>query len=110
MQNRYALKIREGKVVEFLVNGREADPLLDREGRRNLAEERRRRESYDIDGLFDVIDELVAQDRSAGRTNFTRARFDKTDGHLLYYQRQVAGKQQQQIQVDLKQISAGSGP
>src|SRR5439155_13606841 len=60
VQNRYSLKIRGGKIAEFLVNGREAEPLLDRNGNRNAAEERRQREAWDIDGLFDVIDELMA--------------------------------------------------
>jgi hypothetical protein len=112
------LKIRGGEIVEFLVNGRGPEPLLDREGKPNLAEERRQRESYDIDGLFDSIDELMQQDRSAGRATFARARFDKTDGHLQFYERQVRvpvserllqTRREQQIQVDMKRVPGG-GP
>jgi hypothetical protein len=116
VQNRYTLKIRGGQIVEFLVNGREAEPLLDREGHRNTAEERRQRENYDIDGLFDAIEELMQQDRIAGRTTFTRARFDKTDGHLQFYERQVQvpksegeaeTRREQQIQVNYTRVETG---
>jgi hypothetical protein len=109
MRNRYALKIRAGKIVEFLVNDRTPEPLLNREGQEDFAAERYQVEEYDIDGLFDAIEKLMTDDRKANRSNFTRARFDKTDGHLQYYQRQVGGRQAQQIQVELKRVPPGGG-
>jgi len=102
MRNTYDLKVRDGQIVEFHVNGRNPESLFDKGGNRNVAEERAQRQAWDIDGLFDVIEELMDQDRSAGRRTFTRARFDKTDGHLLLYQRQVNRVQEQQIHVDLR--------
>lgn len=96
------LQVRGGQTIGFLLNGREPEPLLDRDGHRNVAEERRQRMSYDIDGLFDAIEEFMELDRRENRRSFLRARFDKSDGHVVLFTRQVQGKRVPHIQVELK--------
>lgn len=98
------VQVRGGKVTSFLLNGREPEPLLDREGKRLIDEERRQRASYDIDGLFDAIEEFIDIDRREKRKSFLRARFDKNDGHVILFTRQVQGKRVPHIQVELKRV------
>src|SRR5262249_37685505 len=50
-----ALKVRNGQIVDFPLNGQPPQPVLDEKGERNLAREREIREGFDIDGLFDSI-------------------------------------------------------
>src|SRR5262245_21712200 len=104
IKNIYDVRVRGGRVVEFKVNGRDPEPLQSR------AEERRQREMYDIDGLFDAVTDLMEQDRRAGRKAFTRARFDKADGHLLLFQRQYQGRREQHIQVEMTRVPPEAQP
>jgi hypothetical protein len=99
------LHVRGGKITEFLVRGKEPEPLLNRDDSRNEQAERARRESYDMAGLFDSIEEFMDKDRRDGRTSFIRARFDKTDGHVVRFSRQVDGKQQPHIKVELIRVN-----
>src|SRR5262245_27323812 len=101
---KYFGQVRAGQVVGFLVNGREPDALFRPDGTRNLDAERRQRDYYDIAGLFDAIEELMALDAREGRKSFLRARFDKSDGHLMLFSRQVDGLRNPYIQVDLKRV------
>lgn len=103
--DRIDLQVRGGKIVSFLLNGREPEPLLDRDNKRNVDEERRQRESYDIDGLFDAMEEFMQIDKREANRSFLRASFDKHDGHVTLFTRQVSGKRGvPQIQVELKRV------
>jgi len=102
--DRMDLQVRGGKVVSFLLNGREPEPLLDPQGQRKVEDERRQRESYDIDGLFDAIQEFLEIDKREGNRTFLRASFDKRDGHVVTFTRQLNGKRVPQIQVELKRV------
>jgi hypothetical protein len=104
VRDRMDLQVRGGTVVGFLLNGREPEPLLDRDGRRNIEEERRQRASYDIDGLFDAIEEFLNNDRRSGIRSFLRARFDKNDGHVMIFIRQVDRIRSPMIRVELKPV------
>lgn len=108
IRNKYEVQIREGLVTGFLINGTEPDRLLSRDGAPLLEEERRRREMYDIDGLFDSIEDLMSQDRSAGRQSFMRARFDKKTGYPLIFTRQFQRRKEQQIRVEMKVVEPKS--
>jgi len=99
------VSVRGGKVTGFLLNGREPEPLLTLDGRRNIDEERRQRESYDIDGLFAAIEEFIEMDRRENRRTFMRARFDKKDGHVTMFTRQVKGKRVPHVQVEMKKVN-----
>jgi hypothetical protein len=96
------LKVRDGQIVEFLLNGREPEPLMTPDGKRLVDEERRQREYYDVDGLFDSIDAFIEQDREKGQQAMMRAKFDTTDGHVIMFMRQAAGKLVVRIVVELK--------
>jgi hypothetical protein len=102
--DKYFVQVRNGQVTGFLVNGREPEPLFKTDGSRSLDAELRQRESYDISGLFDAIEEFMAMDAREGRKSFLRARFDKSDGHLMLFSRQVDGLRNPYIQVDLKRV------
>jgi hypothetical protein len=102
--DKYLVQVRGGQIVAFLMNGKEPDPLFRPDGTRNVDAERRQRASYDIAGLFDVIEEFMAMDAREGRKSFLRARFDKSDGHLMLFSRQVDGLRNPYIQVDLKRV------
>ena len=104
MVDRFAVQVRGGAIVAFTINGKEPDPLLDEKGKRNPAEEQARRENYDIAGLFDSIEEFMKKDHRESRTSFIRARFDRTDGHVVQFTRQFQGKREQHIQVELTQV------
>src|SRR5262249_44718354 len=106
MVDKIDLHVRGGKIAEFLINGKEPEPLLDRNGNRNLSEERARRESYDIAGLFDSIEELMEKDRRENRTTFIRARFDQNDGHVMLFTRQLNGKREQYIKVEMTRVQS----
>ena len=99
------LQIRDHRVTSFLVNGREPEPLLARDGQRLLDAERRQRESYDIAGLFDDIEELMKKDQREGTGAFLRARFDKTDGHVTSFSRQLRGKRNPHLVVEMKRVN-----
>jgi hypothetical protein len=103
--DKLAVQVRGAKIVGFTINGKEPDPLLDAKGERNLAEERARRENYDIAGLFDSIEEFMDKDRRESRKTFIRARFDKTDGHVTQFTRQYQGRREQHIQVELIRVA-----
>lgn len=100
--DRIDLQVRGGQVTSFLLNGKEPEPLIGRDGQRNVEAERRQRESYAMDGLFDAIEEFMELDRREGRRSFMRARFDKTDGHITMFTRQVDGKRVPHIVIELK--------
>jgi hypothetical protein len=102
--HKYFVQVRGGQVTGFLLNGKEPDPLFRPDGSRNVDAERRQRESYDIDGLFDAIEEFFSIDQRDGRKSFLRARFDKTDGHVMLFSRQIDGLRSPYIQVDLKRV------
>lgn len=104
VRDRIELQVRNGAIVSFLHNGRDPEPLLDPEGRRNVEEERRQRAAYDIDGLFDAIEEFMTADRRSGVNSFLRARFDKTDGHVTLFIRQVNRSRSPVIRVELKRV------
>jgi hypothetical protein len=104
IRDRIDLQVREGVIVQFLHNGREPEPLLDREGRRNVEEERRQRASYDVEGLFDAVEEFLKNDRRSGIPSFLRARFDAQDGHLTLFIRQVNRTRSPMIRVELKRV------
>ena len=71
-------------------------------GNARVEEERRQRASYDIDGLFDAIEEFMEMDRrTTGGPCW--ARFDKTDGHITMFTRPGAGKRVPHIQVRVKE-------
>ncbi len=99
--DKFELQVRGGKIVQFLVNTREPEPLHDSTGKRNADEERRQRESYDIPGLFDAIEEFMERDKRDHVPSTLRARFDKTDGHVTIFVRLVDGKRVPHIQVEL---------
>jgi len=102
--DKYRLKVRSGQIVDFTLNGQPPQPVLDEKGERNLAREREIREGFDIDGLFDSIEEFMEMDRRDDRKTFIRARFDKTDGHVIQFTRQYQGRREQHIQVDLTRV------
>lgn len=102
--DRIDLQVRNAKVVSFLLNGREPEPLINREGQRNVDEEGRQRASYDVDGLFDAMQEFMELDKRQGTRSFLRASFHKQDGHVTLFTRQVQGKRVPQIQVELKRV------
>src|SRR5262249_30615269 len=104
--DQFQLQIRGGKITSFLVNGKEPEPLLDEKGQRRLEEERARRENYDISGIFDSIEDLMNKDRREQQPSFMRARFDKNDGHVTLFTRQIHGLREQHIQVALKRVGA----
>jgi hypothetical protein len=99
--DKFEIQVRDGKVVRFLVNDREPQPLVDASGKRNLEEERRQRESYDIPGLFDAMEEFMERDKRENVQSTVRARFDKLDGHVALFVRQVNGKRTPHVQVEL---------
>jgi hypothetical protein len=100
--DKFAVEVRAGKVTGFTINGKEPEPLLDEKGQRKLAEEQAQKESYDIAGLFDSIEELMERDRRDHRTTYILGRFaNKTDGHLVRFTRQFQGRREQHIQVEL---------
>lgn len=103
--DKYFVQVRGGKVVGFQVNGKDPEPLLNRDGGRNGAEEQRQKLNYDIDGLFDAIEEFMAIDQRENRKSFLRARFNKDDGHLMLFSRQLDGRRNPYIQVDLKRVN-----
>jgi hypothetical protein len=102
MVDKFELQVRGGKVVSFLVNEREPEPLLDAAGKRNLDEERRQRESYDIPGLFDAMEEFMERDKRDKIPSATRARFDRHDGHIILFVRMINGKRVPHIQVEVR--------
>lgn len=105
MVDKYTVQVRGGKVVGFQINGKDPEPLLNRDGRRNGAEEGRQKLNYDIDGWFDAIEEFIAIDRRENRKSFLRARFSKDDGHLMLFSRQIDGRRNPYIQVDMKRVN-----
>lgn len=102
--DKYFVQVRGGKIVEFQVNGKEPEPLLNRDGSPNAAADGERRLHFDMDGLFDDIDEIMAKDKRDNVNSFLRARFNKDDGHLMRFSRQIGGRRSPYIQVDLKRI------
>jgi hypothetical protein len=102
--DRIDLQVRGGRVTTFLLNGREPEPLLDREGKRLVEEERRLREEYDIDGLFNSIEAFLDMDKREGNRSLLKANFDKRDGHVTLFSRQINGKYVPRIQVELKRV------
>jgi hypothetical protein len=76
----YAVKVRNGKVMSVL---RDSRPV-----------EQRLYHYSDMMGLFDIIEKFIAHDTPNGSEPkhrvFTRAEFDRHDGHLLHYVRSVA--------------------
>ena len=102
--DRIELQVRDGRVTQFLLNGREPEPLFAPDGQRNLDEERRQRASYDIDGLFDAMEQFLEMDRREEHKSFMRARFDERDGHVMLFTRQIHGKRVPHIQVEMKRL------
>lgn len=98
--------VRGTTIVEFLVNGKPPEPLLDRDGKPNPEAERAQRQYYDMDGLFDSVEELLERDRRENRYPFTRARFDKNDGHITSFIRQYQGVTEQSFRVELTRPSS----
>ena len=101
--DKYAVKVRNGQIADFLLNGQPPEPLDDK-GERNFARERELRQGYDIAGLFDSIEEFMEKDRREDRKTFIRARFDKADGHVVQFTRQYQGRREQHIQVELTRV------
>jgi hypothetical protein len=100
----HVVKVRAGKVVGYTINGRDPEPILDPQGNRNLTAEREQRENYDMAGLFDAIEDFLEKDQREGRRPFARAHFDKKDGHLISYTRQIQGRYEPNIQVKLTRV------
>lgn len=100
--DKFELQVRGGKVVSFLVNGKEPEPLIAPDGARNVEAERRQREYYDIDGLFNAIEELMDMDERDKKKSFLRARFDKKDGHVTLFTRQLQGRRVPHIEVEMR--------
>jgi hypothetical protein len=100
--DKFEVQVRGGKIVSFLVNEREPEPLLDASGKRNIEAERLQRESYDISGLFDAIEEFMERDRRDHIKSALRARFDREDGHVTLFVRQIDAKRVPHLQVDLR--------
>ena len=102
--DQFEVQVRAGTVTGFLVNGKEPEPLLDDQGRRRLTDERLRRESYDISGIFDSIEDLMNKDRREQNPTFMRARFDANDGHVTLFTRQIHKRREQYIEVVMKKV------
>ena len=102
--DQFEVHVRDKKVTGFLVNGKEPEPLLDESGQRRLDDERLRRESYDISGIFDSIEDLMNKDRREQNPTFMRARFDPADGHVTLFTRQLERRREQYIQIALKKV------
>jgi hypothetical protein len=102
--DQFEVQVRSGKVTGFLVNGKEPEPLLDEKGQRRLTEERLRRESYDISGIFDSIEDLMNKDRREQNPTYMRARFDPNDGHVTLFTRQFQRRREQYIEVVMKKV------
>jgi hypothetical protein len=102
--DQFQIQVRNGTVTGFLVNGKEPEPLLDDKGQRRLEDERLRRESYDISGIFDSIEDLMNKDRREGSPTFMRARFDSNDGHVTLFTRQFHKRREQYIEVVMKKV------
>jgi hypothetical protein len=102
--DQFDVQVRDGRVTGFLVNGKEPDPLLDEKGQRRLEDERLRRESYDISGICDSIEDLMNKDRREQSPSLMRARFDRNDGHVSYFTRQIYKRREQYIQITMKKL------
>jgi hypothetical protein len=100
--DKFELQVRDGKITSFLVNGKDPEPLIAPNGQRNLDEERRQRENYDISGLFDAIEEFMERDKRDHFDSHLRARFDSKDGHVTIFVRDLNGKRVPLIQVELR--------
>jgi hypothetical protein len=100
--NTIDVKVRGGQVVSFLIDGREPPPLIGPDEKRRVDDERRQREGYTVDGIFDAVQEFMERDKRENIHSYVRARFDKTDGHVILFSRQVGGKRQPLLQVKLE--------
>jgi hypothetical protein len=77
----YSLVVRDRKVVEATVNDREL--------------ERRLWDEFDMNGLFDSIEEFLRQDRRPGQPpTFLKGTFDRKNGQLLKFIRRVRSSNQ----------------
>lgn len=88
--------VRDRKITAFFVNGKEPEPLA------TARDEQQRRESYDMDGLYDSIEEFLRMDERENKKSFMRARFHKSDGRLTLFTRQVNGLRSPHLQVEVK--------
>lgn len=103
--DKYTVQVRGGKIVEFLVNGKQPEPRLNRDDTPNPDADREGRSHFSVDGIFDDIEEIMAKDTKDNLKSFLRARFNKEDGHLMLFSRQVNGLRNPYIQVDFKPVS-----
>ncbi len=103
--DKYSVKVRDGKIVKFLVNGKEPEPRLNRDGTPNPEADREGRSHFSVNGIFDDVEEIMAKDKKGDVKSFLRARFNKEDGHLMLFSRQVNGLRNPYIQVDFKPVN-----
>jgi hypothetical protein len=114
----HAVKVRDGKVVSWVVNGEELartpaqspTPLQRGEappGGEALLEVWKQ---PDVAGLFNMMQKWLEEDAAAGgRRNFATASFDVRDGHPTRYIHRVAGtRQRQEWNIKLTRVEPGA--
>jgi hypothetical protein len=99
------VQVRGGNIVGFLVNGKQPEPRLNRDGTPNPDADREGRSHFSVEGMFDDIEETMAKDKRENVQSFLRARFNKDDGHLMLFSRQIDGLRNPYIQVDFKRVN-----
>jgi hypothetical protein len=96
----HAVRVRDGQVVSWLVNGEEQVRALPPRRLEAPADSEAILEVWkrpDVEGLFNMIAKRQEEDAAAGgRRNFATVRFDSRDGHPLRYVHRVAGTRQRQ--------------
>ena len=86
----YAVQVRKGKVTSASLDGRPIEP--------------RQYIYYGMPALFEQIEGFLELDHQPGKAQtYTRAEFDKADGHLIEYVRRVMGSQER-VQIAIKRF------
>src|SRR5437879_1138769 len=86
----YTVQVRKGKVTSATLDGRPIEP--------------RQYMYYGMPALFDYVEDFLELDRQSGKPQtYTRAEFDKEDGHLIEYVRRVMGSQER-VQIAIKRF------